>query len=479
MQQFSAPDRGRSATVQGAREPAARARRGGPDRPLLTVSPLRANTSSMKESASARPVLIAGGGLCGISTALHLRSPYLLVERERQLGGLATTEERDGFHFDRTGHWLHLRDPRIRELVTGALELAPVQRRARVHAGGALIPYPFQANVHGLPRAMAYDCLLGYVRALLARGASEPRNFEQYILHHFGEGIARHFMIPYNAKLWGVHPREITSAWCQRFVPIPSLEQMLAGAIGSADAELGYNVEFLYPRRGGIGALSAALAARLDPARFRLGVEVEAVDAERGAARVGGEWLDYRALVSTLPLPELVKRLVEPPAAVVAAAAALRWTSVRYLNVATRSLAPGGYHWVYVPDERLPFYRVGVYSAAMPSMAPPGCSSLYVELASRDRVEPIAEVVRALCEVGALASAEDLVFAEPREIEYAYVIFDERYEAALATIQPYLEQRRIYSRGRYGAWIYNAMEDSLLSGRATAELCDAGNEGSR
>ena len=36
---------------------------------------------------------------------------------------------------------------------------------------------------------------------------------------YFGEGIARHFMLPYNEKLWGVHPREITAAWCSRFVP--------------------------------------------------------------------------------------------------------------------------------------------------------------------------------------------------------------------------------------------------------------------
>lgn len=438
----------------------------------------------MVERVNASPlVIIAGGGLCGISAALHLRSPFLLLERERSLGGLARTEEREGFCFDRTGHWLHLRDPYTRELVDRVLPggLVSVERRARVHAGGTLVPYPFQANVHGLPRPMAYDCLLGYVRALVARGdGAAPRNFEQYILHHFGDGIARHFMIPYNAKLWGVHPREITSAWCQRFLPVPSLEQMIAGAIGLGGDELGYNVRFLYPRQGGIGALSAALAAGIDPARVRLGAEVEAVDARRGAIRVGGEWLDYHALITSLPLPELVARLVEPPDEVSAAAAALRWTSVRYLNVATRARPPGDYHWVYVPDERLPFYRVGVFSAAVPSMAPPGCSSLYVELASRDRTEDhrtaTAEAVRALREVQAIGSSEELVFAELREIEYAYVIFDERYEVALGTILPYLERHRIFSRGRYGAWIYNAMEDSILSGRETAAIVDGLSE---
>ena len=31
-------------------------------------------------------------------------------------------------------------------------------------------------------------------------------------------------MVPYNARLWGVPPTEITSAWCERFVPLPKLE---------------------------------------------------------------------------------------------------------------------------------------------------------------------------------------------------------------------------------------------------------------
>ncbi|HJX53458.1 MAG TPA: NAD(P)-binding protein, partial [Polyangia bacterium] len=64
-----------------------------------------------------RKVVILGGGLTGISTALHLRRPWVLFEREAKLGGLAVSEERDGFHFDLTGHWLHLRDPAIKQLV--------------------------------------------------------------------------------------------------------------------------------------------------------------------------------------------------------------------------------------------------------------------------------------------------------------------------------------------------------------------------
>lgn len=407
--------------------------------------------------------------MTGISTALHLTGPYLLVERDAELGGLARTHEREGFWFDRTGHWLHLRDPGIKELVTGLMgdQLALVQRRAQIFFEGRLTRYPFQGNLHGLPPDVAYECLLGFIQTHANRKGAAPKNFEQYILYNFGEGIARHFMIPYNTKLWGVHPREITSAWCERFVPVPSLEQVVAGAVGAHPEELGYNVSFYYPRQGGIESLTRALAAQLDPGSIRLGAALESIDPVQRVAVVGGERVPYNALVSSIALPELVRRLVNPPTEVIEAAGLLRATAVQYLNVATRTPPPADYHWIYVPEPRLPFYRVGVFSNAMASMAPEGGASLYVELASRAPV-PLEEIVGALVEVHALRSTEDLVFAEFHEIKTAYVVFDDNYETALGTIFPYLERQMIFSRGRYGSWIYNAMEDSLLQGREVA-----------
>jgi len=425
------------------------------------------------------PVIIVGGGLTGISTALHLRGPrpYLLLERDGALGGLARTEQVYGYSFDHTGHWLHLRDPYIKELVTGLIgdQLVSVDRVARIHSHGRRTLYPFQANLRGLPPDVIQECLVGFVRTLIARGEREPRNFEEYIHHHFGEGIARHFMIPYNTKLWGVHPREITSAWCSRFVPKPDLEQVVAGAVGAGEAQMGYNVQILYPRTGGIETLSRALAGELDSEKVKLHTEVEAVDPDARTVTVGGETLEYHALMSSMPLPELVGRMPDPPAEVAEAAGKLRATSLRYLNVASRAPCPESYHWVYVPEERFPFYRVGCFSNAVPSMAPEGCSNLYVELT--DRHEPgegeVKEILAALCEVGALRSVEDVQFAHVRNIPCAYVVFDDHYEAALDTIFPYLERNRIYSRGRYGAWIYNAMEDSLLAGKEVAGIIDA------
>jgi protoporphyrinogen oxidase len=420
------------------------------------------------------PVVVLGGGLTGISTALHLggRRPFVLFEQEERLGGHARTDQREGFYFDKTGHWLHLRDDYTRALVSDLLgdQVTPVARNARVFSHGALTRYPFQSNLHGLPPAVVKECLLAY---LDRPQALEPRNFEEYCLKHFGAGIARHFMVPYNRKLWGVEPGEITAAWCDRFVPRPTLEQVVAGAVGANPPELGYNISFLYPRQGGIESLTRALTARLAGGHVHTRSRVERVDPDARTVVVGGETVRYGALVSTLPLPELMGCMAGLPPAVEQAAARLRATPVAYLNIATRRAPPVDFHWIYVPEEQYPFYRVGIYSNAVPAMAPPGRGGLYVELAARDvtRVEDVLPgVVPGLIATGVIDSAEDVLFAELRTLRYAYVVFDHHYYDATATIFRHLEHKGIHSRGRYGSWTYNAMEDCILAGRDVAAL---------
>ncbi len=423
--------------------------------------------------ASDERVVILGGGLTGISTAFHLKRPWVLFEKEERLGGHARTDVVRGFHFDKTGHWLHLRDPYMKQLINELLpgQMVPVARKARIFSHGVLTRFPFQANLYGLPPAVVSECLLDFIAAQQKSHAA-PKNFEEFCLQKFGAGISKHFMIPYNSKLWGVHPREITSEWCSRFVPIPKLEDVVRGAVGDVPPEMGYNVSFLYPEKGGIETMTRALVARLSGGQVVTGADPDEIDVDARTVTVGGERIGWRALVATIPLPELIKRIKNAPREIIDAAAKLRCTPVRYLNVATRKPPKADYHWIYVPEEKYPFYRVGIYTNAVPSMAPPGSGSFYVELSDRGPAPKVdallPEVAQAMVAAGAIESSEDILFAELKELKYAYVVFDDHYYGAVATLTKWLEARDIYPRGRYGSWIYNAMEDSILAGREVA-----------
>ncbi len=188
-----------------------------------------------REVKNVAPVVILGGGLCGLSTALHLSEAgvnWLLLEREDRVGGHARTDETRGFHFDKTGHWLHLRDPGIQKLVGELLpgELTRVERKARIFSHGVLTRYPFQANLHGLPPSIIAECLIEFLRAAERRkSASAPANFEEFCQQSFGAGISRHFMIPYNQKLWGRTRARSPASGARASCPSPSSRTWSAG----------------------------------------------------------------------------------------------------------------------------------------------------------------------------------------------------------------------------------------------------------
>lgn len=432
------------------------------------------------------PVVILGGGLAGLSTAVFLQRPWLLVEREERTGGLTRTDViHGGFHFDPTGHWLHLRDPEMVALVTGQWlpgALVTIARRAAVFSHGVFTRFPYQVNTHGLPPEVVAENLLGFVEATLGEAgrelrSREPRNFEEFILRHLGTGFARNFMVPYNTKLWTVPPSRLSAAWCGRFVPKPSLREVIEGALGLGGDQLGYNATFVYPRSGGIEALPRALAARARGGEIRLRTAPTAIDWRgRTVTLDSGQTQRFAALVSTIALTELVALLARGtagvPDAVRAAAARLRATTVTYVRVGVRGRNRQPWHWVYLPEPEFQSYRIGSPSAVHPPLAPAGSCSFYVEYShhgERTRAACEAAAVEDLLRSQMIHAREDVLFAEAVEIPHAYVLYDDAYGPAKKEVVDFLEGVGIHTAGRYGRWEYSSMEDALLAGRACAE----------
>jgi protoporphyrinogen oxidase len=429
---------------------------------------------SAPSAAKDRPVVILGAGLTGMSAALELTRhgvDHWLIERDSRVGGLATTEVESGYRFDRTGHLLHLRESTRRERVLALLDEPPlvIARRSFVYSEGVYTRYPYQSNTYGLSPATVFECLRDFIRARIEPQPHSPANFEEHCRAHFGNAITERFMLPYNRRLWGVDPREITTSWCERFVPIPTLDDVLAGALDHRPRELGYNIEGLYPQHG-IGDLTQAMGRKMSSLLLRS--EPRSIDAQARRVDVDNWSCNYRVLISSLPLPSLLRLIVDVPEYVAAAAQQLRCAPLYYLDVALRRPVQNSMHWVYVPEDRFPFYRVGNYAEFSASMAPAGSACLYVELASRSapdlqRLWP--DVQAGLTEMGFIQSPNDVAFCRVRRIDHAYVIYDLHREPALATIGEYLKSVGIISTGRYGGWNYSSMEDAFEFGERAAE----------
>jgi protoporphyrinogen oxidase len=194
-----------------------------------------------------------------------------------------------------------------------------------------------------------------------------------------------------------------------------------------------------------------------------------------GSSREHAPWalagFGFRAVISTAPLPATVALVGGAPPRVVEAARALRAATVTYVNVAARDVGGPPWHWLYLPEPALRPYRVGSASAAVPSLAPPGFRSFYVEMSGRAPVpeaEAVPAAVEALRALGLVSSPSDVRFAEVRVLPDAYVIHDHAYGAARDEVRDWLAGRDVLVAGRAGSWEYSSMEDALLSGREAA-----------
>ena len=428
-------------------------------------------------------IVIAGGGLAGLSCARELGSGFTLIEAEDRVGGLARTEIVDGFSFDFTGHWFHAQDEQVRKLVAERWlhgNLLEVERRAVIHSEGVWSEFPYQHHLYGLPARTIADCLIGFVQATAGQEGralrERPlRNAAEFIQRHLGAGFARHFMFPYNQKLFTVACEDLSPEWGGRFIPQPTLADVVRGALGLAHGGAGYNATFWYPRQGGIEALPRGIAFDVRGGEVRLGTRIAAIDLDGHRVRLeSGEHIHYGKLVFTLPLAAAA-HLIEGPARIVEAARKLRSVSVTVVEIGADDVGGQRFHWAYFPEDHFRFYRVGSPSEVNAALAPRGMRSFAVEFSHRGAVDvrPLVEhAVQALHELG-LLDRNRVRLVRSRTIPVAYVLFDHDHAAARAEVIEHLEPRDVIVAGRYGKWEYSSMEDAIVSGREVARALTA------
>jgi len=336
------------------------------------------------------------------------------------------------------------------------------------------------------------ECLVGAIEArfgpLKGDGAAArqpPANFEEFIYQVWGAGIAKHFAIPYNEKLWAVPLNEMETSWLGGRVPLPDLEQMIEGALEPTPPPMGPNARFGYPLRGGFQALMNGFLPHLK-CDLALKTGVLHVSPARRTVRLDdGRSVRFESLISTMPLPRLVEACgSEAPAAVQAAAKALRHVSVRCVNLGIGRDKLTDKHWIYYPEDTV-FHRIFVQGNASPHCNPPGGFGLTCEI-SYSSAKPLpcdgtALIKRAIedCrKVGILGAEDPVIAANQVDLPCAYVVYDQARAANVALIREWLSGFGIILAGRYAEWEYYNSDHAFVAGRKAAEQA-LGSSGAR
>jgi UDP-galactopyranose mutase len=306
---------------------------------------------------------------------------------------------------------------------------------------------------------------------------TEPQNFEEFIHKVWGAGIAKHFAIPYNQKLWAVPLSEMETSWLGGRVPLPDLRQMIEGALAPVARPMGPNANFGYPLRGGFQALMNGFLPRLK-GNLWLGSAITGFSPIRHELTLAdGRKVQYEALISTMPLPVLVKMAGdEAPAEVRRAAAGLRFISVRCVNIGVGRENLTDKHWIYYPEDPI-FHRIFVQGNASPYCNAPGGFGLTCEITYHDQYKPLPvdgdELIERCIDdcrkVGIIGADDPIWHTSQVDMPHAYVVYDHQRAANVKVIRQWLASHQVILAGRYSEWEYYNSDHAFLAGKRAAE----------
>jgi UDP-galactopyranose mutase len=485
---------------------------GKPVEPVVNVNRLRQN-----EAVKYLKTAIIGAGPTGLSAAYHLGHEAVLFEKNAMVGGWCRSIKDNGFTFDCAGHIMFSNDPYVLELYDILLgsNMHWQNREAWVYSKNVYTRYPFQGALYGLPPEVIKECIMGAIEARFggvskagtasapgsistAARASDccgdggvslpgskvaslekrgPANFEEFIYQVWGAGIARHFAIPYNRKLWAVPLTEMETSWLGGRVPLPNLEEIIDGALRPVARPMGPNARFGYPLRGGFQALVSGFVPHIK-GTIELNADVAHISPrQRTVTLTDGRRYQYENLISTMPLPELVKIIGdEAPDEVKEAAGDLKHISVRCVNLGVARENITDKHWIYYPEETI-FHRIFVQGNASPECNAPGGFGITCEITYSPTWKPlpvsgkelIERCIRDCIKVGMFREDDRIIVANEIDMPYAYVVYDHARAANVETIKAWLSMHDIVLAGRYSEWEYYNSDHAFIAGKKAAE----------
>lgn len=439
--------------------------------------------------------LILGAGPCGLGAAYHLdklgHTDWQIFERNDHVGGLsASFLDANGFTWDIGGHVLFSHYDYFDKAVAGVLgdDYYEHQRESWIRILQTWVPYPFQNNIRYLPDDVLRECVSGL--RVLSGHPDTTANFREWMDTVFGGGIVKYFMQPYNRKVWGVPLESMSKSWIAERVSMVDLARVERNiSEGCDDLSWGPNSVFKFPKYGGTGAIYEGIAKPLHDKIF-LQHEMSNIDLDQKRVTfTNGRTEQYDVLINTSPLDRFVSKCPAIPDQIVSAARKLVHNGGLIVGLGFEGRRDDSKCWMYFPENNSPFYRVTNFHNYSPYNVPDGdtgryfslmCETTYSSYKPEDTSRIIETTLTGLVDSGMIdeAQRERIASRYLIDIPYSYPVPTLGRDRELAAIQPYLESRSVYSRGRFGAWKYEAgnMDHSFMQGVEVIDRILKGSE---
>lgn len=413
--------------------------------------------------------VILGAGIAGISAAYHLKQKgesSVIFEKDNDWGGLCGFFEINGFRFDRFVHFTFAKDEKIAELFAKSSPLYAHPPVSYNYWRGCWLKHPAQNNLAPLPIEEKVKIIDSFVNRP-RKDVAEISDYAEWLRVQYGDYFAENFPFAYTRKYWGVEAKQLETKWVGNRLHVSPLPEVLRGAFAEQQENFYYTKFMNYPKKGGFRSIMNECRKGLD---IRLNKKAVRIDtAAKQVEFADGTVEKYDNLISSLPLPEIIKMISDVPENVQNAAKQLRWTCGYQVSLGFNRPDVAKYLWFYIYDEDVPPARVYSPNLKSPDNAPDGCSSLQAEIFFANGVKVVdkniilqktVEKLKEICQF----NDSDVVVKDIRFEPYANIIFTPEIYESRKVVREWLQARGIKTIGRFGEWDYLWSHQAFESG---------------
>ena len=425
-------------------------------------------------------IIILGSGMAGFGAAHRLHAdgitPVMYDKNDYYGGHTASFRSESGFLFDVGPHISFTKDPRIQDLFAESVgqQFETIQINLNNYWRGHWPKHPVQLHLHGMPEDVVVKVIADFVEER-QRPERRINNYADWLLASFGKTFAELFPMTYTRKYHLTTAENMSTDWLGPRLYRPSLEELLRGAISASVPHVHYITHFRYPSAGGF---TNYLNKFLSMGNLRLKHELVSIDPRAHELRFSnGHLTKYDGLVSSVPLPDVIRMIQGAPQDVVEASRRLACSTCILVNLGVDRADLSAAHMTYFYDEDICFTRLGFPHMLSARNVPPGTGTIQAEVYFSEKYKPftgspddwIEPVVRDLRKCGLLRENDRVLFRQAMLLKYANIIFDLDRAAALKAVHGYLDDIGISYCGRYGDWGYMWTDESFISGEKAAE----------
>ena len=415
-------------------------------------------------------IAIIGAGLTGLTLG-SLIADYELIEKNSECGGLCRSLVEDGFTFDYGGsHIIFSKDSEVLNFMLEKLgdNIAKHHRNTKILYKGNYVKYPFENGLSDLPLHDNFDCLSGFIEALISN-KNQPGDFKEWLYATFGKGMAEKYLIPYNEKIWKYDTSEMSTVWVDGRVPKPPIEDIIKSSLGIETEGYKHQLNFYYPKEGGINALINSLERESRDKTIK-NFDVKSIKRENGRWIVsnGTERRSYDGIIATQPIFDVVRAIKKVPADVCNALHKLKYNSIITIMLGLDVEDLNDLSWLYIPDADCLAHRVAFPSNYSKTVAPEGKSAVLAEITynNGDSIYRLSDeeiITRTIGELHkkGIIDKNTVCFSRAKRIKYAYVISDLNYERNIGLIKRFLNRMGIYLVGRFAEFGYLNMDNCV------------------